>query len=80
MGEEVKKEEAGFRRLTSRKFLVTIGAMLLGAVCDAFGIALSDATVNIINVFGVSFLGVEGIKDGLVAWKTAKPKDAPKPS
>jgi hypothetical protein len=73
IAEVIKKEEpTGFRRLTSRKFLITIGTMIAVVTLDAMGIQLSDSAMGFAQWALGLFIGAEAAKDVVVAFNKSK--------
>lgn len=63
------EKKPGFRRLTQRKFLMPVIATLLLATTEAVGISLTDKVIDSMVILVLGFMGVEGLKDGVAAWK-----------
>lgn len=68
---EVKKA-SGFRRLTSRKFLLPVVTGILLAVSDTIGIKIDEDRAIQIIVLVLGWVGIEGGVDFARAWKNGK--------
>ncbi len=67
-----EEKPKGFRRLTSRKFLLPVLTTVMLAVTDAVGITLQPETIDTVVTLVLGFMGVETAVDITRTIKTGK--------